>query len=196
VRLLINTLWDSVWALCDCWLTLWDSDSVWLLRDSEDSAETLCDCWLSLRRLCKTARLLINSVRLCVDSDCGWLDSETLINSVRLCVTLCDCWLTLWDSVDSGLSSLWDSVWLLINSVRLWETSSCWLTLETLWLFGDSENFTRLLINSERLWKTLKDFARLVNSVRLWRLYKTVDLQGWDCWLTLWDSVRLCVTVD
>jgi hypothetical protein len=206
----LTTLWDSVrlWRLC---VTLLDSlcDSVWLLTTLWDSGDaTLWD---------SETLLLINSVRLCVTATFNsvrlWktLQSSGWINSVRLLSeTLCDCWMLI--------NSVRLSVRLLINSVRLWDFTRL---LTTLWdaLLKDFEDFARLLINSVRLSEEtlttlwLWDFTRLlINSVRLWDSYKTVGnsvrllrlcdrlttpaLWDSDCWQLLWDSERLCVTVD
>jgi hypothetical protein len=141
---------------------------------------------------------LDNSVRLCVTCDC-W----------QLCETLCDC-----EKLLTTLRDLFETLWLLINSVRLWDSyktvdnsTSVWLlticeTLRPSWLtLWDSETLcdcwltlwdsvrlsVRLsvwLINSETLW----DFTRLLTTLRdsVWLINSVETL--WDCWQTLWDS--------
>jgi hypothetical protein len=84
---------------------------------------------------------------------------------------------TLWDSWDTLRTQgcvLTGTLWLLIDSVELWETlQDYWLTLwDSEWL---------LMINSVRL---CGSFTRLINSERLCVTDQLCE--------TLWDFTRLC----
>jgi hypothetical protein len=229
----LQDCWQSCETLCDCWQlceTLWDCwqlcetltlcDCWQLCETLRELCETLCDCWLT--QLCETLRKFLyktawaNSVRL-------WKWPPQADNSVRL---PWDCWLTLWDSQrlceTQGLTetpwdlkvrlvrplltceTLCDSVWLLINSVRLCETVD-WLLINsetlcvTVWLLTTLWDSVTLWDQAIVLWETLRTLCDcwltpetlwlLINSVRLWE-----TLCDQDNSVRLCDSVRLCVT--